>query len=62
MGVLTKVKSVFVRAYLRFRFGRIEHVCQHWRSHPGQLAQRTDATLDELKAALDAAHGIGAKP
>ena len=30
-------KSVFVRAYARFRFGRREHVCQHWRSHPGQM-------------------------
>lgn len=33
----TKIKSVFVRAYHRFRFGRWESVCQHWRSHPGQL-------------------------
>lgn len=30
-------KSVHVRAYVRFRFGRIENVCQHWRSHPNQL-------------------------
>ena len=30
-------KSVFVRAYPRFRFGRREAVCQHWRSHPGQM-------------------------
>lgn len=30
-------KSVFVRPYTRFRFGRIESVCQHWRSHPQQL-------------------------
>jgi len=30
-------KSVFVRAYVRFRLGRREHVCQHWRSHPGQM-------------------------
>jgi len=37
MGVLAKVKTVFVTAYTRFRFGRIEYVCQHWRSHPGQL-------------------------
>jgi hypothetical protein len=37
MGVLAKVKPVFVTAYTRFRFGRIEHVCHHWRSHPGQL-------------------------
>jgi len=32
-----RAKSVFVRAYIRFRFGRLENVCQHWRSHPGQL-------------------------
>lgn len=32
-----RIKSVFVRAYVRFRFGRLENVCQHWRSHPGQL-------------------------
>lgn len=30
-------KSVFVCAYTRFRFGRREAVCQHWRSHPGQM-------------------------
>ena len=24
--------GVFVNAYERFRFGRIEHVCAHWRS------------------------------
>lgn len=33
-----KRKSVFVRAYVRLRFGRIEQVCQHWRSYPGQLS------------------------
>lgn len=32
-----RVKSVFVTAYHRFRFGKRESVCQHWRSHPGQL-------------------------
>ena len=32
-----KAKSVFVRAYIRLRFGRIENVCQHWRSNPRQL-------------------------
>lgn len=30
-------RSVFVHAYPRFRFGRWESVCQHWRSHPGQM-------------------------
>lgn len=33
-----KLRSVFVRAYRRFRYGRWEYVCQHWRSHPGQLS------------------------
>lgn len=37
MNTYNALRSVFVRAYLRFRFGRLEHVCQHWRSHPGQL-------------------------
>ena len=32
-----KIKDVFVRAYTRFRFGKIEFVCQHYRSHPNQL-------------------------
>jgi hypothetical protein len=32
-----KTKSVFVHMYVRYRFGRLEHVCQHWRSYPGQL-------------------------
>lgn len=27
-------KSVFVRAYLRHRFGKQEHVCSHYRSPP----------------------------
>lgn len=30
-------KSVFVTAYVRTRHGRLEFVCQHWRSFPGQL-------------------------
>lgn len=29
-------KPVFVRAYLRMRFGRLENVTQHCRSYPGQ--------------------------
>jgi hypothetical protein len=33
----TRRKSVFVRAYHRFRFGCWEVVRQHWRSHPGQM-------------------------
>jgi len=26
--------GVFVHAYMRFRFGRWESVCAHWRSYP----------------------------
>lgn len=33
-----RLRSVFVRAYKRVRFGRREDVCQHYRSHPGQLS------------------------
>jgi hypothetical protein len=36
-NVYNKAKNVFVRRYTRFRFGRIENVCQHWRSYPRQL-------------------------
>jgi len=32
-----RAKAVFVRAYIRLRFGRIENVCQHWRSMPYQM-------------------------
>lgn len=32
-----RFKRVFVRAYTRFRLGRLEQVCQHTRSWPGQL-------------------------
>ena len=32
-----RVKSVAVSAYTRFRLGRVEFVCKHWRSYPGQL-------------------------
>lgn len=32
-----KRKSVYVRTYTRFRFDRIENVCQHWRAYPRQL-------------------------
>ena len=27
-------KGVFVRTYFRFRFGKWEHVCAHYRSYP----------------------------
>ena len=30
-------KDVFVRPYIRVRFGNLEDVCQHWRGHPNQL-------------------------
>ena len=31
-------RSVYVRPYVRFRFGRFEHVRDHCRSLPGQLS------------------------
>jgi hypothetical protein len=34
----TRPKSVFVNAYIRWRFGKLEHVCSHYRSLPGQLS------------------------
>jgi len=36
--IFYRTKSVFVRTYIRLRFGKIENVCQHWRSYPGQLS------------------------
>lgn len=30
------MKSVYVIAYMRFRFGKWEAVCQHWRSPPNR--------------------------
>jgi hypothetical protein len=33
----TRLKNVFVRAYVRTRRGKLESVCKHWRSSPGQL-------------------------
>lgn len=33
-----KIKDVHVCAYTRTRFGKLESVCSHWRSHPGQLS------------------------
>ena len=38
MTVMAKPKAVYVHAYGLTRFGRREHVCAHWRSHPGQLS------------------------
>lgn len=32
-----KPLSVFVRNYVRVRFGKLEHVCQHYRSYPHQM-------------------------
>lgn len=37
MHFCTYPKSVHVRQYVRFRFGRLESVCEHCRSYPGQL-------------------------
>jgi hypothetical protein len=34
MFTFIKPKIVKVRKYVRRRFGKIEHVCQHWRSMP----------------------------
>ncbi|CAB3703398.1 hypothetical protein LMG3458_02782 [Achromobacter deleyi] len=31
------LKTVYVTAYTRWRFGREESVCAHWRSHPGSV-------------------------
>lgn len=31
------LKSVYVREYVRWRFGRLENVTDHYRSHPNQL-------------------------
>jgi len=36
-GNFLREKPVFVRAYTRIRFGRLEHVCAHYRSWPNQL-------------------------
>ena len=33
-----KPKIVYVHAYLRLRFGRLENVCQHYRSLPYQYS------------------------
>lgn len=38
INFLSRAKTVFVHRYVRFRFGRLEHVRQHWRSPPSQLA------------------------
>lgn len=38
MCAYRRLKGVFVNAYDRFRLGRWEHVCQHYRSHPGQMS------------------------
>jgi hypothetical protein len=32
---MSHVKTVHVCAYTRVRKGRLEYVCQHWRSPPG---------------------------
>lgn len=35
---MLRSKAVSVRAYLRMRFGRLEHVRAHFRSWPRQLS------------------------
>lgn len=34
MNTIIYPQSVRVCAYVRFRLGKREHVCQHWRSWP----------------------------
>lgn len=36
MPNIERVKDVHVRAYERTRFGKQEHVREHWRTHPRQ--------------------------
>jgi hypothetical protein len=36
MHTAFRVKNVFVRAYIRMRFGKLENVSQHFRSAPHQ--------------------------
>lgn len=38
MSNMLKSKVVNVRAYVRFRLGRLESVCSHFRSWPRQLS------------------------
>ena len=37
MQICMHPRSVHVRRYVRFRYGRLEDVCEHCRSYPGQL-------------------------
>lgn len=37
MNIRRNLRTVFVHAYRRFRFGRWEDVCSHYRSHPYQM-------------------------
>lgn len=36
MRVCSYPRSVYVRPYVRFRFGRLENVCEHCRGMPGE--------------------------
>lgn len=38
METKLKRKFIAVRAYVRKRYGKLEHVCAHFRSHPNQLS------------------------
>lgn len=37
MRICMHPRAVHVRPYVRRRFGRLEQVCEHCRSFPGQL-------------------------
>jgi len=37
MRICAYPRGVHVRPYIRFRFGKLEHVCEHCRSYPGQM-------------------------
>lgn len=35
---ISKSKAVHVCAYTRMRYGKLEYVCEHYRSWPGQIS------------------------
>lgn len=39
-----RIKDVYVRQYVRMRFGKLESVCQHYRSRPYQYVLFVVAT------------------
>ena len=58
--VYRRLRSVFVRAYVRFRFGRFENVIQHFRSHPGQYLSPLTDRLPEAPALAGASLHLAA--